>query len=215
MSTDNPHRLVGCLPEVGDLTMKKQPDITAQTRENLIQAFWSLYRQKAIEHISVKDITTQAGYNRSTFYEYFVDIYDVLNQLEDALLEYLKEQVLDTLGGGLNDDIIQKLADVYDTKGEYLSRLLGGMGDPYFASKLKSVMRTALLNAFRLPEDDIHTAYIFEFGMSAIIGTITYWYNNQKEIPSKELVRLIRSMLTMGIAPEIRKFSNRTADFLG
>jgi AcrR family transcriptional regulator len=190
--------------------MKKQPDVTAQTRENLIQAFWSLYRQKAIEQISVKDITTQAGYNRSTFYEYFVDIYDVLNRLEDALLGYLKEQVLDTLGGGLNDDIIQKLADVYDTKGEYLGTLLGGSGDPYFASKLKSAMRTALLNAFGLPEDDIHTAYIFEFGMSAILGTITHWYNHKKEIPSAELVRLIRSMLATGIVPQIQKYSNQT-----
>jgi AcrR family transcriptional regulator len=92
--------------------MKKQPEITAQTRENLIQAFWGLYRQKKIEHITIKNITTRAGYNRSTFYEYFVDIYDLLNQFEDSLLEYLKEQILDSLDGGLNDDIIQKLADV-------------------------------------------------------------------------------------------------------
>ena len=63
--------------------MKKNPKITGQTRENLLQAFWSLYRQKKIEHITIQDITTKAGYNRSTFYEYFVDIYDVLNRLED------------------------------------------------------------------------------------------------------------------------------------
>jgi AcrR family transcriptional regulator len=194
--------------------MKKQPDITAQTRENLIQAFWSLYRQKAIEHISVKDITTQAGYNRSTFYEYFVDIYDVLNQLEDALLEYLKEQVLDTLGGGLNDDGIQKLADVYDTKGEYLGTLLGGTGDPYFANKLKSVMRPVLVNALGLPEEDIHTSYIFEFGMSAIIGTITCWYHN-KDLPSKEIVRLIRSMLAGGVVPEIKRYSHGSFSLQG
>lgn len=194
--------------------MKKQPDITAQTRENLIQAFWSLYRQKAIEHISVKDITTQAGYNRSTFYEYFVDIYDVLNQLEDGLLEYLKEQVLDTLGGGLNDDVIQKLADVYDTKGEYLGTLLGGAGDPYFANKLKSVMRPVLANALGLPEEDVHTSYIFEFGMSAIIGTITRWYHN-KDLPSKEIVRLIRSMLVGGVAPEIKRYSHGSFSLQG
>jgi len=56
--------------------MNKHPEITAQTRENLMQAFWSLYRQKKIDTISIKEITATAGYHRSTFYEYFVDIYD-------------------------------------------------------------------------------------------------------------------------------------------
>jgi AcrR family transcriptional regulator len=190
--------------------MKKQPEITAQTRENLIQAFWSLYRQKKIEHITIKNITTRAGYNRSTFYEYFVDINDVLNQFEDTLLEYMKEQILDSLEGGLNDDIIQKLADVYESKGDYLGILLGENGDPNFAKKLKTVMRSTLVGTFRLPEKEIRTSYIFEFGMSAIIGTVTHWYHSKRDLPSKEMVRLLRSMLERGIAPEIQEYSGRS-----
>ena len=195
--------------------MKKQPELTAQTKENLTQAFWSLYRKQKIEHISIKDITNKAGYHRSTFYEYFVDIYDVLNQLEEALLNYLKEQVLSSLENGLSDDIIQKLANVYETKGDYWGTLLGENGDPYFAQKMKAIMRPALINAFGLPEKDIHTAYIFEFGLSALIGTLTHWYNNQREISSKELVRLMNSMLATGILPEIQKYTNWSIDMVG
>ena len=58
--------------------MKKQPQITAQTKQNLIEAFWSLYCEQRIEKITVKDITNKAGYNRGTFYEYFTDVYAVL-----------------------------------------------------------------------------------------------------------------------------------------
>ena len=183
--------------------MNKNPKVTAQTRENLLQAFWSLYRQKKIEHITIKDITTKAGYNRSTFYEYFVDIYDVLNQLEDSLLGDLKEKVLDSLEDGLNQDVIQKLADMYESKGEYLGILLGESGDPNFAKKIKTVLRSALMNVFGLPENDMRASYIFEFGMSGIIGTITHWYHSNKSLPSPEIVRLIRSMLATGIASEI------------
>ena len=190
--------------------MKKQPELTAQTKENLIQAFWSLYRKQKIEHISIKEITSKAGYHRSTFYEYFVDIYDVLNQLEEDLLEYLKEQVLSSLENGLSDDIIQKLANVYEAKGDYWGTLLGENGDPHFAQKMKAIMRPALSNVFGLSEKEIRTTYIFEFGLSALIGTLTYWYNNQREIPSKEMVRLMNSMLATGILPEIQKYSNRT-----
>ena len=190
--------------------MKKQPEITAQTREKLIQSFWRFYCEKQIEHITIKEITDHAGYHRSTFYKYFVDIYAVLNQVEEALLEDLKEQVLSSLENGPNGDITQKLANVYETKGDYFGTLLGENGDPYFSQKMKAVMRPALSNAFGLPEKDIHAAYIFEFGLSALIGTLTYWYNNQREIPSKEMVKLTKSMLATGLLPEIQKYSNRT-----
>ena len=192
---------------VGDASIKKQPEITAQTREKLIQAFWSLYCEKKIEHITVKEITDKAGYHRSTFYEYFVDIYDVLNQLEDALLEYIKMNVIQSLEAGLNDDFTLNIANIYEEKGNYLSVLLGENGDPQFAQKMKTIMRLALSNAFGLSEKDIHTAYIFEFGLSALIGTLTYWYNNQREIPSKEMVKLTKSMLATGLLPEIQKYA--------
>lgn len=190
--------------------MRKQPELTAQTKATLIGSFWSLYRQKKIEHITIKEITAKAGYHRSTFYEYFVDIYDVLYQLEDSLLDYIKEQVLSALEGGLNDDFIQKLADVYESKGDYLGTLLGEKGDPYFARKLKGVMRPALVAVFGLPENDIRTAYIFEFGMSAIIGTVTYWYQSRKDFSSKDMVQLLRSMLLSGIYPQIQAYSSRS-----
>ena len=66
--------------------MKKQPEITKQTKQNLSDAFWQIYCEKRIEKITVKDITTKAGYNRSTFYEYYTDVYDVLEQIESSVL---------------------------------------------------------------------------------------------------------------------------------
>lgn len=195
--------------------MKKQPELTAQTRQNLIEAFWSLYCQKKIENITIQDIATKAGYNRSTFYEYFVDIYEVLYQLEDSFLGYMKTQVLNSLEDGLKDDIIQKVADAFESKGEYLNVLLGENGDPNFTRRLKAIMRPALMNAFGLPENDIHTSYIFEFAMSAILASITHWYHNNKNVPSNEMVRLVRSMLTYGVAPEIQKYSNLYSGLIG
>lgn len=187
--------------------MKKQPELTAQTRDNLLQAFWSLYCEKKIEHITIKDITTKAGYHRSTFYEYFTDIYDVLSQLEESLLEYMKESVIKSLEMGQQDDLTQRLADLYEVKGNYLSVLLGENGDPFFVNKLKSVMRPALMDAFGLSEKQVRTSYIFEFALSAIIATITHWYQSGKSISSVELVSMIRSMLMSGVWPMVRKYA--------
>jgi len=187
--------------------MKKQPEITAQTRAHLIDAFWSLYSQKKIEHISIKAITDKAGYHRSTFYEYFIDIYDLLNQFEDELVARIKEEGIQSLKIETNNNFVQILADVYEAQGEYLRVLLGENGDPHFAKKLKAEMGSALVRRFGLPENDIHTSYIIEFGFSAIMATLTLWYQSDKNLPSNEHVVLVRSMLMYGVLPMVQKYS--------
>ena len=54
--------------------MKKPAEITMQTKKNLIDAFWQTFCSERIE-ITVKDITTKAGYNKGTFNEYMSTIF--------------------------------------------------------------------------------------------------------------------------------------------
>ncbi|URN86257.1 TetR/AcrR family transcriptional regulator [Acetobacterium wieringae] len=56
------------------------------TRQNLIDSFWLLYCQKNIEKITVKEICEIAGYNRSTFYVYFNDVYEILEEIEEQTI---------------------------------------------------------------------------------------------------------------------------------
>ena len=48
--------------------MKKQPEITDATRESFVNAFFQLAKAKSINRITIREITTLAGYNRTTFY---------------------------------------------------------------------------------------------------------------------------------------------------
>ena len=56
------------------------------TKQALQEAFWELYKNKSIEKISVREITERAGYNRGTFYLYYKDVYDILEQSEQLLI---------------------------------------------------------------------------------------------------------------------------------
>ena len=59
---------------------------TQITRQNLIDSFWQLYCKKRIEKITVKEICDRAGYNRSTFYVYFKDAYEILDEIEEQTI---------------------------------------------------------------------------------------------------------------------------------
>lgn len=56
-----------------------------KTQKQIFQAYSTLLREKKISQITVKDVCALASINRSTFYTYFLDIY----QLEECLEEHI------------------------------------------------------------------------------------------------------------------------------
>lgn len=53
---------------------------TRKTRKALIEALTKLMSEKKINKITVKELTDLADVNRSTFYLYYNDIYDMLEK---------------------------------------------------------------------------------------------------------------------------------------
>ncbi len=112
--------------------MKKNSKVMTKTKQNLIDAFWEIYCEKRIDKITVKEITQKAGYNRSTFYEYFIDVYDVLEQIELSIIPNINElpPIATSKGNfGMPLDLFMKL---YDQNDKYYSVLLGDNGDLLF-----------------------------------------------------------------------------------
>ena len=185
--------------------MKKQPEVKAQTEQNLIDAFWSLYCEKRIEKITVKEITQKAGYNRGTFYEYFIDVYDVLEQIEISLIPSLDEMppiILPDQHMGMPLDEFLKL---YELNSKYYSVLLGDNGDPAFAGKLKNSTKPILKNAFSKGDDteDMELDYILEYTLSAMIGIMSYWFLKKKELPAEDLIKLMYELVQNGVMEKL------------
>ena len=187
--------------------MNKQPEVTGQTKQNLIDAFWSLYCQKRIEKITVKEITQKAGYNRGTFYEYFTDIYDVLNQIEESLIPTLDELppiMTDDKNIGMPIDMFMKL---YEQNSKYYSVLLGDNGDPAFSSKLKNSTKPLLKQAFseKYNLDPIEFDFISEYVLSAMIGIMSYWFRHSKVITGEDLIALMQDLMENGVMKRLSR----------
>lgn len=59
----------------------------AQTRERIITAYLELIPGKKWDKISVKDLCTKSDITRGTFYQYFNDIYDLMQHIQDTLMQ--------------------------------------------------------------------------------------------------------------------------------
>jgi AcrR family transcriptional regulator len=180
--------------------MKQRESITQHTRQNIIDAFWALYCEKTIDKITVKEITQKAGYNRSTFYEYFHDAYDVLDKLEETLIPNLSELPPITVLSkdfGLPTDLFM---DLFEHNKKYYAVLLSENGDPAFASRLKKVIKPLLMAVFTGSTKPINSSldYTLEYTLSAMIGILSYWISSPEPLPNDELYRLVHTLMQEG-----------------
>lgn len=178
--------------------MKKQPEITDQTRQALVDAFCELYAYKSIEKISIREITSVAGYHRSTFYEYFQDIYDLLKYLEDDLLNSIKINLSNTNITKREQADMKKLLWLFGTKEKYLSVLLGMYGSFHFIERMKQEL---CISEERLPTatSSKFTPYLNEYHLTVSISLFQLWLKRNKDISLDELSALIHTLYTNGI----------------
>ena len=76
--------------------MKKQDPRNQRTRQNIMNGFMKLIKQKEFSDITISDITKEAEINRSTFYYHFMDKYDLIDEIQREVLtkEIFKEVAL-------------------------------------------------------------------------------------------------------------------------
>ncbi|MBM6675666.1 TetR/AcrR family transcriptional regulator [Olsenella uli] len=193
--------------------MRKQPQVTEQTRANLRQAFWGLYAERPVERISVREITDRAGYNRATFYLYYHDVYELLEEIEGTVLgnieRLVQERLLkgDTLEFSQHMGLILRLAQ---RSRDYTRVLLGPHGDPAFSDRLKRII-SPLVDRFFLPGDETDArtrAIVREFYLSGILAIIRIWTADDDPMPIDQLIQIVLRIAqgapAAGPAPDAR-----------
>ena len=194
----------------------KHQEMRENTSRAIMDAFWSLYRELPIEKITVKAICEKAACNRSTFYEYYIDSYSVLEAIEEELLDYVRRKLAEELPASLaksfpkirlDAETLAPLSDMYNKRGEYFSILTGEKGDPYFQYKYKQTVKKLLTQMLDDPAKkfDLSASIVAEFTASALIGAFNCWYPHREEYPAEKYALLLVSLLTNGVLPAIRK----------
>lgn len=185
---------------------KKQPETTLKTQQAIKDAFWSLYKQQKIETISVKDITTKAGYNRSTFYVYFKDVYDVLEQIESELMPGVEDLPSIDFSQQAHADVMENMMTIYEKNGDYYSVLLSEKGDPYFATKLKNVFKSMMCDALGplINPSDMEVDYALEFLVSGTLAIVKHWYDMGKSMPIEKLMPMMHKLMANQFVEDFR-----------
>lgn len=176
---------------------KKQPELTEKTKQKFVDVFCQLYSQTPIEKISIQQIANMAGYNRSTFYQYFSDIYAVLEYVENDLLSYMST-VLQNRKSFQDINTPEDIYRLFEDKELYIRAVLGEYGNIRFLEQLK---KKFFSNGFEnnATGDTALTPYLMEFHISTSLSLFHLWLNREKDLPPEQLFSLIHTLYTTGI----------------
>lgn len=76
--------------------------------------FYSMYKSMPLEKIRVKELAALSGVSRSTFYFYYEDVYDLYNECQDEMMEFLES--------GLSDIVMSTIVRDRERYIEYVSK---------------------------------------------------------------------------------------------
>lgn len=172
--------------------MRKQPEVREKTRSELVTAFWKLYEHKSIDKITISELTSAAGYHRGTFYEYFQDIYDLLEQEENALISQLPEMFAKLYDSKEIQTPITVISQFYIKNGKHLNILIN-QGNTEFLDRFKETVYPIFLNILKV-EHSPEIRLIAEYGISGILMTLNKWYAGGCQPPLVDFIKLIYSL---------------------
>lgn len=177
--------------------MKKQPEITERTRQKFVDAFWELAQLKPVSKIAVSELTRLAGYNRSTFYEYFLDTDDLLSYVEDKLIGEVKNAMQEALS---NDEApMEFFRMVFSAMNEEIYILLGPNGDSSFLPKVRTELIPLASQYLPIRRDIKNFDYFVCFANSAMFGLLEHWHENNKDISPEEINELMQRLVYGGV----------------
>lgn len=191
-----------CASPCYDVPMKKQPEKTARTKQEFIQAFWSLYAETPVNKITVAQVCERAGYHRNTFYLHFHDVYELLEDVESALLEDVATCVENCMKRLTKDAgnlaRIAALKDVvlfYERNKRFIVVLLGPQGDPSFALRLKEVLKPLwkryVIDQGESQRSEQEINLILEFTLAGSLAMISQWLQEPQGLSAYELGHLV------------------------
>ena len=168
---------------------ERNPMANLETKQILTEAFFTLYQEKPINKITIKEVTEKAGFHRSTFYEYFTDIYDLLEQEEKEIYQLQKDLLLTPIKNGTlsihNNTFLTPLNLLFEKKGEKIALLISPHGDGTFRKKLQERIKTAIISKIQKKaknDSNNNEEYLAEFLSSGLLSVFEMAYKKNANI---------------------------------
>ena len=174
----------------------KTDNRTRYTRKVICDCFLELLNDEPIQKITVKAICDKADINRSTFYRYYKDAYDLMDQIVEELWADFKSQVTDKAFPDTYTALLAMFTAVKKGRMSYITLLSKNTGIDYFSCMVdRSYALYASGFKTRYPSLSERQRYrVFSFITEGCLVVTTDWVNSGMQESPEEMARLLSQL---------------------
>lgn len=186
---------------------------TKYTKMVLQNSLFGLLKQKSIDKITVTDICHLADINRGTFYYYYTDVFDLLNQIENELYEnflvyfnqYLESSERNTYL------LMIKLFEYLKQEKKIFKVFFSQNGDKDFIKRVYLTAYTSVIEEWKSQKTNLDPQQldkIFLFVANGSISLIQNWFDTGLKESPEELASFINNLSEFGYHHFLKKEKN-------
>lgn len=171
-----------------------------KTESQLRAGLAKLMRKKSIREITVKELVEEVDINRSTFYLHYTDIYNMMSEIEEDLMNDLKQVISDHPEVNLEQEnvaYVKEIFGVLEKNRDICQALLGEYGDMAFVYRMEALIAEHSVRSFKSqhPEMVEELQYAYVFCLSGCIGMIKKWLEGESDKTAEEMADMTDRLL--------------------
>lgn len=170
------------------------------TKKIIKESLIELLKEKELNKITVSELCEKSDINRATFYRYYIDIYDLLEKLEQELIDELK-QLLPSYKDFTLKEIVKEYLKVFLENKELVSIVFSNRQNIFYLNDffyfIYENCKEKWFENIEIDEEDKTLVSIFAF--NGTLGVINYWIQNDFEEDIDKISNVIQKICYKGL----------------
>ena len=173
-----------------------------RTKKALRDALFQLLEKKSINEISVTELTALADVNRATFYFYYTDLIDMLQQIQNEAYESFKNVITEsptsitTIEGFT--EYAERLFNFCKDRETLCRFIIKNDINNQLYTYIKTLMLTNIPDTKEIFEENNPARYLSNFVLTAMVGILIDWMDDGMKIPPHELAECCANIYLNG-----------------
>lgn len=178
-----------------DVFMEKENQRVKLTKRIFKDTLIALLKEKAVHEIKVKELCDKAELNRTTFYKYYENIYDVLADVEYDVLKDSEEcinEIEDITESQIKNTLYKQLCNIQKNKDVYYLLLINSADNEFYENLMKTTVDFLKKKTEQTNVDlGENYEYIFSYIIAGTIDIIKRWLYEDVGLDANHITNLI------------------------
>lgn len=172
-----------------------------KTQVALKNAVIELMSEKNFDDISIQDLSDRANVSRGTIYLHYLDKFDLLDKLIEEHIDVLRE----TCRAAADLEFTESTliwTEYFESHYSFFSMMLASKGAPYFRDRFLNLLIEEISSEVTVTQgknEGLNEDLLVRFVCSAFVGTVEWWFTNDKPVPHHVLAEQLGALLERNV----------------